>query len=287
MINQELLKDLILKEELKNNLKTFKSDLRLDTKNLLKTKNKNTQDDFKTRDFYDSKINKLELDLKKINRKIEAINPKDIFQTERYFNGLTYDMNVWGPWFLEKEIRVYKQIGVPDSWVSNTIKGVQGAVNDLGLDLRIENCGAHKSIEDIIKQSSNFGLINVRVLGNLLGNEIYRKKEKGGKPHADVVVLKEYGKGKVIKGSFGIGDFDRGYIIMWENSQRVTKHEVGHLLGIASNHETDDTLRGYHKDNDCLMWWRVSSPHFCEYCLDTIKYFWKGLEVATGTKYFK
>lgn len=203
-------------------------------------------------------------------------------------------------WFLNKEIRIYNQEGLrSDFKTGEIIRGVQNALDQIGLDFKIRFYGTDSTLEDFIEQSETPEGTDTQKLTNLLAGEEWRKPSKGGTPHANIVIIKNPSDQRIIKGSFGIGNFQKGSIIMWKSSVNVSTHEAGHLLGIESNRnhgermdwwksEYIDNYVGLYNDVDnCVMDWRAYFGKFCHHCHDRLFYFWKGLEKATGRKYFK
>lgn len=255
-------------------------------------------------------LNKINLDLQEALSAALPISPREEWQHINFYKGQKspqiprdHYYGIGRLWFSGKEIRVYKQRGVPDNWAEGVVEGSRNAVNAVGLDLRIMYCGEHSSIEEEINRARDptSGKINAydyfgtfpNSLGWILYQEPWRDPSKGGKLHADIVIInpnehntsEEY----VIPGGLGVGSFSEGYAIVWSNSKRVAMHEVGHLLGVPTNHGESGMME-FAKDydtNHCVMWWDLRSDRFCDHCLDRLVYFWKGLEKATGQEYFK
>jgi hypothetical protein len=309
MINQELLENIRLSRSYTSEI--IELDKKIDLENGVKSRleillnnrdakenklavllsNKDKKEpDLEKINFYTTQKILLNSNLIAINRKIAEASPRKIFQIEAYLRG-TKIINNFGvvPWFLEKEIRVFKQEGISDSYAYNIIEGAQNAIDDFGLDLKIKYYGTDSSVEEMIKKSFNQKYQSVSTnLKVQLAYEDYRKKELGGKPHADIVIIKESNES-----GLGQADFFLGAVIIWGNSKRLAKHETGHLLSIdygfksQGNHEKDHKYLGYMLDENCLMWWHIPSDQFCEYCKDSVNYLWKGIEDATGINFFK
>jgi len=249
-------------------------------------------------DKLEDKLIKLNLKREFVKRRIASMNPQEKWQHNNYYRGLHSTeeghsvYNISNPWFIKKIIRVYNQIGVPNSWMDNIMSGAQNAIDQVGLNLQVEYHGTHSSVEDLIKRATHpNGKTRALKLGQLLYEEPYRKETSNGTPHADILIIKDHDPNEagVIRGSHGIGSYKEGYVIVWENSKNSTIHEVRHLLGIPKNHG-EDFMREYaeyYNIDSCVMWWEVPSDKFCGHCLDRLKYFWKGLEESTSMKYFK
>ena len=231
---------------------------------------------------------------------ISSVTPQEKWQCENYLvgEGTNVSMPDRGAytWFLDSTIRVFRQYGVPEKWMKNIMDGARSALEQIGLDLKLEYYGVHQSVEDLIQRANNQnGQTNAQDFGDLLASEPYRKRSKGGIPHADIVLIRNHNEAEdgVKRGSHGIGNYGQGYVIMWVSARGSTIHEVGHLLGIPANHDNDRNsafwkhIQSYSHVDDCVMNWRIPSDKFCGHCKDRLTYLWKGLEKATGMKYFK
>jgi len=250
----------------------------------------------------DRRISDLRIKKDLITKRIGNISKKSEWQTLNYFRGLHSTekgspalYGILQPWFLNRTIRIYNQVGASNELIQNVIRGTQNALDQIGLNFKLEYCTTSNIIEEMISQSNNpNGKTNANTLGELLYNEPYRKINHGGEPHADIIIINNHNpdEQRVIPGSFGIGNYRKGYVVVWNGKEKVTTHEVGHLLGIPANHG-ERLMLEYSNEYDkkdidsCVMNWCIPEGNYCDHCLDRLKYFWKGLEESTGIEYFK
>ena len=52
------------------------------------------------------------------------------------------------------------------------------------------------------------------------------------------------------------------------------------------HHESHD-VDGYEEPDDCIMYWKASTPYLCDKCEDAMRSFWEGLEEETNKRFFK
>ncbi|MBS3113665.1 hypothetical protein J4448_01060 [Candidatus Woesearchaeota archaeon] len=197
-------------------------------------------------------------------------------------------------WYEEKEIRVYRMPNVNASVLPIVISGIKELLDELGLDFDIRNFGTHPSIIQQVNLSTmTDGKLNTSKLFLIQFDEDWRKNEKGGKQHADVVIVNQY---LADSDSFWGGTiFQYGGMAISVLNQRqrnlnfiknVAKHETAHLLGLGYHHDQIN-VRGYPSVRDCLTFHRCSSLIICQRCRDAIVAFWEGIQEGTGKRFFK
>jgi len=105
----------------------------------------------------------------------------------------------------------------------------------------------------------------------------------------------------ISQGDVGYGNFKSGFIFFgFKNGninsdfvKRLAKHECGHLLGLETHHEIlkdADYLRFLYTrtgKGDCNMCPSATNLNTCKPCIESIIYFWKGIEHHTKTKFLK
>jgi len=119
----------------------------------------------------------------KLELRIQNIDRKEKWITRNYKEGFEENKILW---YINKCIRVFKQRDIPESWALNIVKGVQDALNQVGLDFVIKYHGTHDSAEELIAQAAGPDGTNAYDLGNLAFQESWRDETISGIQHADV-----------------------------------------------------------------------------------------------------
>ena len=167
-------------------------------------------------------------------------------------------------------------------------------LNELVLDFGIIDFGIHASVVQQVNQSTYAnGKLNTSNLFLIQVDEDWRKKEKGGKQHADVVIVNQ-----LIADSaswWGGTVFQYGCMAISVPNERqnnlsfiknVVKHETAHLLGLGYHHDEINVI-GYSSVRDCLAFHRGTSLIICKRCREAIIAFWEGVQEARGKRFFK
>lgn len=199
-------------------------------------------------------------------------------------------------WFNDEEIRLYRMPGIEPSVAPPIIQGINDMINEIGLNLQTFEFRLHQSIVQQVRQvTDRNGRIDPRKLGELHENEDQRKPEKGGKQHADVVILNQLFAQR--PEDFGSTRFSDGSMVISLHGNRqghteslrcLAKHEAGHLLGYQLHcDENYAKVTGYPIARYCLMHYEYPSPRICQKCKDAIVSFWEGIQEKTGKRFFK
>lgn len=207
-------------------------------------------------------------------------------------------------WIHGKEIRIFRMPDVNKNVSDSVYRGIEDIVNEIGLDFTIRDYGSHESIIGPVKEyTRSDGRIKGDFLLSTLTSEDYRNPAKGGKPHADVIIVNNYlalvREGEIVAGdeNWGISHFIPGGVVISVPRERqksldfirkVSKHEASHLLGFGEHHDDPYTnVKGYQEAPDCNMYWRASTLDTCDRCSDALRYFWIGIQEKTGKQFLK
>ncbi|RMF54846.1 hypothetical protein D6745_03950 [Candidatus Woesearchaeota archaeon] len=232
-----------------------------------------------------------ELERKKSRRKWEDSWRKQGFM----FSSQSAEPSI--KWFYDREIRIYRMPSINPIVVPYVKEGIEELIREVGLDISVFDCGIHDSVIRQVEMSLENGLVNPKTLANILGNEDYRDPEKGGSPHADVVLVDRGFFNDPTEYYWGNSNFRTGHVIITLQGNRqqylgyiknIAKHEANHLLGNPWHH--DDPLaqtKGYANVKLCNTLKSAPILSVCEKCFDAIKYFWIGVRERTGVSYFR
>ena len=200
-----------------------------------------------------------ELTRKKTYREIERFRQTSLNSPQdwkNYFKILgKYDE---AKWYEEKEIRVYRMPNVSASVLPIVISGIRELLDELHLDFDIRNFDTHPSIVQQVNQCTmTDGKLNTSKLFLIQFGEDWRKKEKGGRQHADVVIVNQFLADS--EAWWGGTIYQYGSMAISVPARRqpnlnfiknVAKHETAHLLGLGYHHDQIN-VRGYPFVKDC------------------------------------
>ena len=175
-------------------------------------------------------------------------------------------------WNWEKSggIYVYGLSGVSKKDIENAINLAKEALEELGLPLVVMSGNKHRKgdlpiIEKLLRESlREGGCIDY----DLFKDKIYELKEEEDKlPYGIIILVDDYYEfchkpNEREQPVYGYGTCDGIAIIRKSYIPTVTKHEIGHIVGL--NHH-----------NNCVMSYVPSSKHFCEKCKEKIKEIWE------------
>jgi len=205
-------------------------------------------------------------------------------------------------WVRGDKIYVFREPAVSKDTVKPVIQGIRALIERIGLKIKVIDFDADPSIQEAIDYASREGnAIDGAAFGSFLIEEPYRYEDRGGTPHADVLLTDKHLT--VGEENWGQSEFRMGYMIISLPKNRqsshdfitnIAMHETVHLLGLPVHHDTYDDdfeFEGYPRVADCLMNWEASTREICPRCEDAIRYLWEGLREGilpnSLSKYYK
>jgi len=246
-----------------------------------------------------------------MHRLILGKRPDKIFNSveawRKFANSLDHRIKVLGndgqshpayEWVNGKEIQIHRMPDVPEDAVEYIVEGIDGLIRQIGLDVNINYSNSHSSVEEVRKATECSdtlydGTLDRDKLVRLLVVESWRNPIYGGRPHADVIITSQYINW--FTSNRGSAGFLHGYMVISlpkdrqippEEIVRISRHEAGHLLGLYEHHYPSITVKGY-DPTSCNMEDGAPVLNTCNMHLDSLRFFWLGLQKRTGVTFFK
>ena len=196
-------------------------------------------------------------------------------------------------WAETREIRVETTFKAGKELIDAVLRGVHSMLDAVGLvGFKFINYGRDDAAVAEVRQATlQNGRLDHEKLFNILRNEELRDPQKGGVPHADIVITDKLFDAH--PGWWGASDFHYGALVLSVPEYRqnsldflfnVGKHEAGHLLGYGLHHCTVEVKR-YPGVDDCVMSYECSTAYLCPKCYDALHSLWVGVGERTHLQY--
>lgn len=248
-----------------------------------------------THDLISKGFSQVDIDALK-NFILRPISLKSIDNWKKWWKHQGIGTTNWVKWYFGNEIRVFKMPEVSEAVSRFVVDGYKSLIDDLNIQFEVKYFGVHPSATVPVRACIRLNnKLDAMSLHALMAQEDYRKPEKGGKPHADVIIVSQF----LIDNSgwWGATSFDCGSSVISVPNERqgtlefikkVSKHECAHLLGYGPHHDdTNAKVIGYPEPQDCLTYHRCSSYIICQKCKDAIISFWQGIGERSQKRFFK
>ncbi len=217
---------------------------------------------------------------------------------KKYWRNMNNIGTILPEWINGREIRIFNYSKVPDYCLEPVTEGIKELVKEINLDFEVKTYGIDNHVEKCVDYMKD-GEVDFKGLINLFLDEPYRKTQRGGKHHADVIILDQ--KAPYNEVDWGYGHFQQGIIFMYLPKQRqqstnfikrIAKHEAVHLLSLGYHHDfavnnLKNVVRAYNAPLNCVFEYSASTSDLCNMCKDALVYNWRDIEQKTGKRFFK
>ncbi len=201
-------------------------------------------------------------------------------------------------------IRFFVDSSIPEhqrkDYMDSACAGIKELIDELGLDFKYEFWGVESNTQEYIKNSlKDEKTVDPRKIAEQTEKERYKDPERGGIPHADVVITNKYLPQKR-NGTRDDGwcDFSLSTIVLSypynpEYIKKLAKHEAVHMLGCNDHHKDIRNPSLYPKEvSKCAGNPSIKTSYLCLQCYDVLVAIWlhhekKDRKPGDPFKYFR